>query len=467
MFEELYTFYGDTDNDSFGFSVSTAGDVNQDGYDDLIVGAPRGHVNGIARVYSGVDGNELYTFQGDSPSDWFGYSVSSAGDVNGDGFDDLVVGAALDDNNGVSSGSARVFSGVDGSTLFTFNGGSSSNEFGYSVSGAGDVNGDGFDDIIVGERYCCTSGGSEGRDGYAYVFSGADGSVLHSFNGSSDPSAFGSIVSDAGDVNGDGFADLLLGEYPDSTNGRNAGRASVLSGADGSILFNVYGDNDHDFLGGSVSNAGDVNGDGIPDFIVGANGNDTNGSFSGSARVHSGYDGSVLYTYYGDDTGDSMGLSVSGAGDVNSDGFSDFVIGANHDDNNGQSSGSVRLYSGYDGAELAIFVGDNSNDQFGRTLSSAGDVNGDGFDDILVGALDFFAQSSSGYAKVFAVIPRLCADQNNDGEVTADDFSSWIDNFNAQSLYADVNRDRMVTTSDFTAWIAAFNTGSSGPACVP
>ena len=105
----LYTFNGDS-GDELGFSVGGAGDVNGDGFADLIVGAP-GDGNGSARVYSGIDGNVLYTFDGDGEGDFFGGSVSGAGDVNGDGFADLIVGAASDDNNGTSSGIARVFVG--------------------------------------------------------------------------------------------------------------------------------------------------------------------------------------------------------------------------------------------------------------------------------------------------------------------------------------------------------------------
>ncbi len=150
----LYTFNGDSEEDWFGFSVSGAGDVNGDGRADLIVGAHlddnNGRDSGSARVLSGIDGSTLYTFYGDSAWDWFGHSVSGAGDVNGDGRADLIVGAYRDDNNGLNSGSARVLSGIDGSTLHTFNGDSSGDGFGYSVSGAGDVNGDGFADLIVG-----------------------------------------------------------------------------------------------------------------------------------------------------------------------------------------------------------------------------------------------------------------------------------------------------------------------------
>ena len=150
----LYTLNGDSAFVHFGYSVSGAGDVNNDGYADLIVGAPNDYKtasdSGSARVFSGWDGTILYTFNGDSAYDHLGYSVSGAGDVDGDGFADLIVGAYADDNNGNLSGSARVFSGEDGTILYTFNGDSAQDYFGWSVSGAGDVNNDGYADIIVG-----------------------------------------------------------------------------------------------------------------------------------------------------------------------------------------------------------------------------------------------------------------------------------------------------------------------------
>jgi len=118
--------------------------------------------------------------------------------------------------------------------------------------------------------------------------------------------------------------------------------------------------------------------------------------------------------------------------------------------------------------ELYTFDGDSAGDRLGHFVSGAGDVNGDGFDDVIIGAdYDDNNGDASGSARVFAGGPRLCADQNRDWQVTAADFSAWIDNFNAQSLIADMNWDGLVTPADFTAWIAAFNQGVNGPTCVP
>ncbi len=397
------TFDGDSAEDRLGRSVSGAGDVNGDGFADVIVGVylddNNGYNSGSARVLSGADGTILFTFNGDSANDYFGRSVSGAGDVNGDGFADLIVGAAGDDNNGNGSGSARVLSGADGTILFTFNGDSANDAFGVSVSGAGDVNGDGFADVIVGANLDDNNGDYSGS---ARVLSGADGSILFTFNGDSATDQFGRWVSGAGDVNGDGFDDVIVGTRFDDNNGTSSGSARVLSGADGTILFTFDGDSSYDYFGGMVSDAGDVNGDGFADVIVGARLDDNNGISSGSARVLSGADGSILFTFNGDSANDRFGHSVSGAGDVNGDGFDDVIVGAYLDSNNGFYSGSARVLSGFDGSTLFTFNGDSAVDNFGISVSDAGDVNGDGFADVIVGAyVDDNNGNKSGSARLF------------------------------------------------------------------
>ena len=401
----LYTFHGDSGRDRFGESVSGAGDVNGDGLADLIVGAPdddnNGDRSGSARVFSGLDGSTLYTFNG-TDSDLFGWSVSGAGDVNGDGRADLIVGARWNEFGPgrvilANHGKARVLSGLDGSTLYTFYGDSVFDQFGYSVSGVGDVNGDGQADLIVGARWDDNNGSNSGS---ARVLSGLDGSTLYTFDGDSGSDLFGVSVSGAGDVNGDGRADLIVGALEDDNNGSNSGSARVLSGLDGSTLYTFNGDSAGDEFGESVSGAGDVNGDGLADLIVGAYLDDNNGTNSGSARVLSGLDGSTLYTFNGDSADDVFGISVSGAGDVNGDGLADLIVGATGDDNNGGRSGSARVFSGLDGSTLYTFEGDSAFDYFGRSVSGAGDVNGDGLADFIVGATGG-GLNEGGYARVF------------------------------------------------------------------
>ena len=439
---------------TFGSSVSGAGDVNGDGFDDLIVGAPgngsafnRGHVE----VFSGVDGTMLYNFNGDSAVDRFGISVSGAGDVNGDGFDDLIVGAATDDNSGVDSGSVRVFSGVDGSVLYDFDGDSEGDRFGQSVSGAGDVNGDGFDDLIVGALWDDNNGSNSGS---ARVFSGVDGTVLYNFDGDSEDDRFGGSVSGAGDVNGDGFADLIVGASFDDNNGIDSGSARVFSGVDGSVLYDFDGDSEDDSFGHSVSGAGDVNGDGFADLIVGAVRDDIHDGFNsgGSVRVFSGVDGSVLYNFNRDSSVVFFGQSVSSAGDVNGDGFSDLIVGGLSDNS---SNGSAWVFSGVDGSVLYNFLGDSIDDNFGGSVSGAGDTNGDGLADFIVGATQGGA-SQRGNASVYvSQISPLLGDANLDGVVDFLDISPFI-GLLASNTYlkeADCDEDGLLNFLDIAPFI--------------
>ena len=442
----LYTFHGESAGDRFGDSVSGAGDVNGDGMADVIVGADgddnNGPFSGIARVLSGNDGSVLYNFEGDSQFDHFGDSVSGAGDVNGDGTPDMIVGAFGDSNTSTDrgSGSASVLSGTDGSVLYIFNGDSAELGFGDSVSSAGDVNGDGRDDLIVGAPSDDTNGTDSGS---ARVLSGTDGSVLYTFYGDSAGDQFGISVSGAGDVNGDGKHDLVVGARFDDNNGDNSGSVRVFSGSDGSVLYNFDGDSADDQFGISVSGAGDVNGDGRDDLIVGA----PSIIGIGSARVFSGSDGSVLFTFDGDSAVDQFGISVSGAGDVNGDGKADLIVGARGDS-------LARIFSGSNGSVLYTFNGDGVSDWFGWSVSGAGDVNGDGIDDFIVGSI-FGGANDGGYARVFVSQIVLLGDCNRDGVIDFSDISPFItvlasDGYLAE---ADTDEDGAVTFDDISPFI--------------
>jgi hypothetical protein len=411
-------FTGDSAEDRFGTSVSGAGDVNGDGKADVIVGAygddDGGDVSGSGFIfYGGVANGAASTvanvkITGDIAGDRLGYSVSGAGDVNGDGKDDVIVGAYQDDDGGTDSGSAFIFYGgvTSGAATAVANvkitGDSADDQFGKSVSSAGDVNADGKDDVIVGATGDDDGGSGSGS---AFIFyggasSGATSTVANvKITGDSANDQFGNSVSGAGDVNGDGKDDVIVGAPYDDDNSRSdSGSAFIFYGgvtsggatAKASVKFS--GDSALDYFGTSVSGAGDVNGDGKDDVIVGATGDDDGGSTSGSAKIYTFTDFQNSAKIIGDSAGDQLGYSVSGAGDVNGDGKDDVIVGAPYDDDGGADSGSAFVFYGGVGNGTASgkadvkLIGDNAGDKFGYSVSGAGDVNGDGKEDVIVGA---------------------------------------------------------------------------------
>jgi len=331
----LYQKSGAEANDQLGLSVVGNGDIGGDGRADFIVGAylanPSGRANaGSAFIFSGADGQLLYQKDGSRSGDRLGGSVAGAGDVNADGRSDFIIGAErANPNNSIDAGSAFVYSGADSTLLYRKDGTSSGDELGFSVAGAGDVNGDGKDDFIIGAPFA--SPGGFILAGSAFVYSGATGGLLYQKNGAAGSELLGSSVAGAGDINADGRADFIVGAPGASPNGLGAaGSAYIYSGADGTLLFQKDGTAIGDNLGsyGTVSGAGDVNGDGRPDFIIGAYGADPSGRINaGSAFVFSGIDGLLLSQIDGDSAGDNLG-SVAGAGDINGDGRTDVILGA-------------------------------------------------------------------------------------------------------------------------------------------
>lgn len=380
----------DTSARAVGSSVAAAGDVDADGFADVIVGAGGGGPQGedtraFAIVYSGRTGTPIYTFSDGFTE--FGASVAGVGDVNGDGRPDLLIGSPRWSGDGgpLSTGRAYLYSGMDGSLLRTFEGTAATDRFGASVAGAGDVNKDGTPDLIIGAPGADRSGADRGR---AEVYSGADGSMLHRFLGFAitDNARTGYAVAGAGDVNDDGYADLIVGA-PGSTTGRvdAPGTVFVYSGRTGATLWTFSRGQPRDEFGFSVAGAGDVNGDGHDDIIIGApsaDGGDREPS-GGRVVVYSGGDGHLLYEFLGDRPHANLGASVAPAGDVNGDGRADVLIGAPAA--NPQARADVR--SGADGSILASYIAAElpmvSADRLGRSVAAAGDVNGDGFTDFI------------------------------------------------------------------------------------
>ena len=398
--------------------------------------------------FSNLDGNNGFAVRGAPGISFSGKPVSDAGDINGDGIDDLVVGAPFSDINGYNSGSTYVVFGkagahdateslseIDGSNGFRIDGAGSRDYSGWSVSAAGDINGDGIDDLLLGAPYAMHNGGYSGS---AYVVFGKSSGFEASFslstlNGANgfrmDGVSFddyaGDSVSGAGDVNGDGIDDLIVGAFYADTTANYSGSAYVVYGSaspfepalqlaalDGNNGFRIEGAIPTDWFGKSVSSAGDVNGDGIGDLIIGAPHSDGDSGYSGNSYIifgrSLGFPASIRVSALDETTGlrlsgnsysDESGLSVSAAGDINGDGIDDVIVGAWRADNSANSSGSSYVIFGatkFPSSSLSLsslngsngfrLDGVNSFDRSGKTVSGAGDVNGDGLDDLLIGA---------------------------------------------------------------------------------
>jgi len=378
----LHVLVGDAPGDRFGAALAGIGDVDGDGCADFVVGAPQADPNGtssgIARVFSGRDGRVLCTFAGDSAFDSLGAAVAGAGDVDGDGTPDVLVGAPRGEP---AAGSAQVYSGRSGALLMTFSGAGAGERFGQSVCGIGDADGDGRGDLAIGAPLSDAVGESSGR---VELRSGATGALLFALHG--EPfDRFGTSLAAAGDLDGDGRADVLIGAPLSDAGAFNAGSARVHSGRDGSLIAAFHGAGAGDQLGQWVAGAGDVDGDGRPDVLLGIPGADANGIDSGAAELRSGATGALLLRVAGSEEGAYLG-TVAGLGDVDADGRPDLALGAASTPALGPESGSALLVRGPPGSPAAALFGRGAYDWFGASLAGVGDADGDGWPDLAIGA---------------------------------------------------------------------------------
>jgi hypothetical protein len=423
------TITGESGDDDFGWRAVPAGDVNGDSIPDLIVGAPSNDAvadfAGRAYLFYGPLSGNINAADADAIitaeafGDNLGISVASAGDVNNDGFDDVIIGARGNDRRGIQSGRVYLFYGpLSGSLAATdadaIISGAEFNEIGHVVASAGDPNGDGFDDIVIGTAIAGSS-----FQGQVFVFNGplfgertaasADAVITGSFSNES----FGASVASA-DVNDDGIPDLIAGAPRFPLGGVDTGRAYVFYGpiagsmiaTDADVI--IFGEDLNDGFGTSAASAGDVNGDGVDDVIVGANQLFNEGN--GKAYVFYGpLAGSIQAAaadaiMVGEAAQNLFGISVAGVGDFNGDGFDDVLVGAWDNDGGGVRSGRAYTFFGplagtIAAAEADFIVTGAAGDQLGLSVAG-GDLNGDGFGDLIIGAPQF-NDGDPGYAAIF------------------------------------------------------------------
>lgn len=473
-----YRIEGQQYGDRAGSALGNAGDVNGDGLDDFIIGAASASSDGkqgageayvvfgnpsnpLSLPLNNLHGSNGFRISGANFNDEVGSSVQGGGDVNNDGYADLLIGAPGAEPNDQVTKAGAVFvvfgrpsfpANFDLSTLngvngFRINGIAENNRVGTSVSNAADVNGDGYDDILIGAPDT-SSGGKEGV-GQAYVVFGKsdfaptlelkslDGTNGFQVLGNTADSYVGRVVSSAGDLNGDGFGDILLTAWKYmAAKSLESGTVFVifgqpsfpakfnLTGINGVNGFRIEGETTGDNSGRSAAPAGDVNGDGRDDLIIGA-------PYAAKHKGHAyvvfgqptfatvfnldGLNGANGFRMIGSEANGEAGTAVAAA-DVNGDGLDDVIIGASLAGiNSGRFAGKTYIVLGRPSFQPAItlhsstdfdgivFEGAASGDQIGQTLSLAGDVNGDGFDEFLIGAPNAGPQVNSDVGYIYLV----------------------------------------------------------------
>jgi hypothetical protein len=348
--------------------------VNGDGYDDVIVGAPNpthGNNIGMAFAYygspAGLSTTADWTVFGEQRYDWFGRRVHTAGDVNGDGYDDVIVGAPQFDTSLTDTGKSYVYygsaTGLSTVPAWTAVGDESGELFGRDGKTAGDVNGDGYDDVIVGAHFYHHGQSGEGR-AYAYYGSAAGLSLTPNWFAESNSVGawFGRSVGTAGDVNGDGYDDVVVGAPKLDNPEVDEGRAYLFNGSATGLALTASWTTESNqataWYGRAVGTAGDVNGDGYDDILVGAPNYDTGQADSGKA-----------YAFYGSSSGPSttanwtasitqlkawFARSVASIGDVNGDGYSDAIFGTpQYDDGETDEGAAFAFYGSANGLSVS------------------------------------------------------------------------------------------------------------------
>ncbi len=392
----------------FASSIARLGDVDGDGRADFLVGADAADGlapnSGVVDVVSTKSASVLYQFRGLHAGDRVGAAVASIGDIDGDSIADFVVGAPGLDNGPtlVDCGGFYVVSGANGAILHTIFGAHAGLQVGEVLAAVGDLDLDGVIDFAVGIEHDDTTASDAGA---VELYSGASSTLIHTFYGAHVGDHFGGSVAGAGRFDADATPDLIIGapHFDTGTTPFYIGRAYIYSGAPPyALITNYTGTFSWGKLGWSVGGGFDANGDGFDDVIVGEPWADSNGVDSGRAVVIGGGGAGVLFDLVGGAAGDRFGLAVGCAGDFDGDGAPDFMVGApGFDSNSLVDRGRVVVFRGSNASVLATFDGFAPQQAFGTTLACIGFVNADHVADLALGSsVDFAAPTIGGALEV-------------------------------------------------------------------
>jgi hypothetical protein len=416
LLSQVWSAESNLPNANLGLSVSSAGDINGDHYNDLIVGVPN-YDNGqsgegaVFVYYGSATGFKTapdLIITGNEPGVHFGWSVSTAGDVNGDGFGDIIVGAPDCSPTKTREGCAYVYfgsaAGLDTTPahVWSVHSGQEYASLGYIVGSAGHFNGNTYDDIFIGAPNYSQD---HSKQGAVYVYFGSNQGIINTsaspdwlVKGDQDNAYLGLSASTAGDVNNDGFSDLIVGAPNASGDQTSEGKAYIYVGSGSTpsttAAWVAEGGQQNAHFGAAVSSAGDVNGDGFSDVLIGAPDYDTPELDAGEVFAFfgssTGLSQQAGWSGTNHQAGSHFGISVAPAGKVNADTYDDVIIGANQAKVNDETSGAVYLYYGKsDGIENTTSwtnAGSQAFGNYGYAAALAGDINGDGSDEIVVSA---------------------------------------------------------------------------------
>lgn len=413
-FEEYRTHEGETENQNLGFYVHNCGDLNEDGIGDYILAGPgdlkEGEQVGSVEFRSGKDGTLLFQLYGPHEGSNFGRIAIGVGDVTGDGVVDLAISATKESARVKEGGSLRVFSGKDQKLVHLWHGDEAYDKFGRSLAIISDLDGDSVQEILVG-GYQPNGLHKTGR-GYVRLYSGKKGNLLRTISGLRPKDMFGVTLCNSGDMNRDGVDDFAVGSFfarrKDPGRQPSVGSVSAFNGTNGELLWRKFAtdypfaqnETDNPTFGRKVCSPGDLNGDGYSDLLASAplwDAPSTKKSDNrGMVLALSGKDGSLLKggEMPGAKSGAGFGHSVAKMGDVNGDGRGDFLVSA-------MSGGYIELRSGSDFSVLARIGGWPRRNMFSQSIRAAGDLDGDGISEVIVGEPGATINGKSKAGKVY------------------------------------------------------------------